>query len=279
MRDYKNVKVPKRYRTETTRSIKRSAVTRRVSSPAPSSDLWRSSLRFLLIILIAGGTYLGWVGYQWFAHTEIFQISGVDVRGVQRLSEDEVRQIGGIFAGHNIFLVNIDAAARQARRHPWVKDVQIHRQLPNRISMFITERVPAAVLDTGNAKHLLDGEGVVIERISRRTGEALPLVLAQGAQVSNGEQVSAKGVPEAMDVLAELSARKGWQLSEVTIRAESPESLSVLYAGHEFKMGKGGYAEKLRRLGEIVADMHERGRDFAYVDLRPERQAAVMVRR
>ena len=56
-----------------------------------------------------------------------------------------------------------------------------------------------------------------------------------------------------------------------------PETLSVVYASHEFKIGSGNYSEKLRRLAEVMADVKQRGLDIAYVDLRPERQAAAMV--
>ncbi|MGE5809197.1 MAG: hypothetical protein ACM32I_08730, partial [Nitrospirota bacterium] len=60
--------------------------------------------------------------------------------------------------------------------------------------------------------------------------------------------------------------------------ADSPEALSVEYADHEFKIGSGRYGEKLRRLAEVMADVKERGIEIAYVDLRPERQTAVMVK-
>ena len=63
----------------------------------------------------------------------------------------------------------------------------------------------------------------------------------------------------------------------MTVKADSPESLTVVYAEHEFKIGSGRYGEKLRRLAEVMADMKERGLEIAYVDLRPERQTAVMV--
>ena len=66
---------------------------------------------------------------------------------------------------------------------------------------------------------------------------------------------------------------------EVTVRADSPETLSVVYAGHEFRIGSGRYGEKLRRLAEVMADVKERGIEIAYVDLRPERQTAVMPRK
>jgi cell division protein FtsQ len=281
MRDYKNVKVPKQYRTRSNRTmVKRVTVNR--SSQAQSSGRPHAILRMLIALLIAGGGYFGWMGYQWLAHAEVFQISGVDVKGVKRLTEDEIRDIGGIFAGQNIFLVDIDAAARQARSHPWVKEVRIHRRLPNRISMIITERSPNAVLDAGGERYLIDDEGVAIERRAKRGDPPeLPLVTVRlrDCAVSLGEPVGAKGVPGAMALLSELAARRGWRLADVVIKADSPDSLSLVYAGHEFKMGNGNFGEKLRRLGEVMDDVKQRGQDFAYVDLRPERQAAVMMRK
>jgi hypothetical protein len=62
------------------------------------------------------------------------------------------------------------------------------------------------------------------------------------------------------------------------VKANSPETLSIVYAEHEFKIGSGNYREKLRRLAEVLEDVKQRSLDIAYVDLRPERQAAVMVK-
>ena len=89
--------------------------------------------------------------------------------------------------------------------------------------------------------------------------------------------MNSESMAEALTLLAEISARGGWRLSEVMVKANTPETLSVVYASHEFKIGSGNYAEKLRRLAEVMADVKQRGLDIAYVDLRPERQAAAMV--
>ena len=67
-------------------------------------------------------------------------------------------------------------------------------------------------------------------------------------------------------------------MPDVLIKADSVESLAVVYGGCEFKIGNGSYSEKLRRLVEVMADVKQRGLDIAYVDLRPERQAAVMLK-
>ena len=94
-----------------------------------------------------------------------------------------------------------------------------------------------------------------------------------------GDQVTSEGLAEAMLLLNEIDAQGGWQLPDVTIRANSLDALTIMYADHEFRIGRGRYTEKLRRLAEVLTDIKQRGMEIAYVDVRPERQVAVMVKK
>jgi cell division protein FtsQ len=278
VRDYKSVKVPRKYRKAAARTI----TTRvRVSRGSKRGTLKLGSIvaKSLIVALIFSGCYLGWMAYSWVVRADAFQIAGVDVTGVKHLSEGELKNIAGFFTGQNIFRVNLGEAVRRALVNPWVKEVRIYRRLPNRVSMVVSERTPAVVLDTGTGQYLVDGDAVVIERLANENASLwpLPTVAIKDYRPRPGDQVGADGMTEALTLIAELSARGGWKLSNITIKANSPEALSVIYADHEFKIGSGNYAEKLRRLTEIMEDVKQRGLNIAYVDLRPERQAAVMV--
>jgi cell division protein FtsQ len=210
----------------------------------------------------------------------MFQIAGVDVKGVKQVSEADLKEIAGVFTGQNIFRVDLETVVRRARANPWVKEARIYRRLPNRISMVVTERVPYALLDTGAGRYVMDSDGIVIDKIVNENASPwqLPVVAVRDYHVRTGEQVTSEGMPEALMLIAEIVERGGWRLPEVTIKAGSPESLSILYADHEFKIGTGKYEEKLKRLAEILSDGKQRGLEIAYVELRPERQAAVMVK-
>jgi cell division protein FtsQ len=282
MRDYKNVKVPRAYRSTTNRvTVKRIDVGRGAGrSRASATEMRNAALRFLVVAVIVAGGWLGWQAYQLVVHAEVFQIAGVDMKGVKQVSEAELKEIAGVFSGRNIFRVDLETAVRRARANPWVRDVRIYRRLPNRITMAFVERVPVAQLETGTGRYLMDSEGVIIERMAPEKALAwpLPVVAVNDSRVSPGERVNSEGMAEALTLLAEIAARGGWQLADITIKAGSPETLSVVYAEHEFKIGTGNYAEKLRRLAEIMADVKQRGLEIAYVDLRPERQAAAMVK-
>jgi len=281
MRDYKNITVPRSYRANAKRtSVKRVNVGRTPGRPdAGAHGLKSVALQVLVVIVILAGVWLGWQAYLLVTHAEMFQIAGVDVKGVKQLSESDLKEIAGMFNGQNIFQVDLEAAVRRARAHPWVRDVRIYRQLPNRVSMVFSERVPAAVLDTGSGRYLLDSDAVIIDRIAKETAQKwpFPVVAIKDLRARPGEQVATDGMREAQTLMAEIAARGGWQPAEVTIRAGSSESITLVYKGHEFRMGSGNYPEKLRRLAEIMDDVKQRKLDIAYVDLRPERQAAVMV--
>jgi cell division protein FtsQ len=281
MRDYKNVKVPKKYRTDFTRvgpvSVKRASAGRVVRTRVPKAGA--VMLKVFMAVMVFGVCFLGWKTYQWTERTGVFQITGVDVKGVRQMTEDDVKAIAGVFTGQHIFKADIQGAARRARANSWVKEVNIYRRLPNRISMVIEERVPAVILETPGGRYLVDGDGVVIERLGKGAPAAwpLPVVTMKRAPAHPGEQVAGEEMSEALTLVSELSSRGGWRMADITIKAESAASLTVVYAGHEIRIGSGNYGEKLRRLGEVMADVKRRGVQFAYVDLRPERQAAVMV--
>jgi cell division septal protein FtsQ len=281
MRDYKNVKVPRTYRTGSSRvTIKRVETGHGLRRPEKSAGTFRSALLKLLIIgVLSGGAWLGWQAYRTVTQAELFQISGVDVKGVRRLDEADIKNIVGVFTGRNIFRADLTAAVKTAKANPWVKTARIQRSLPNRISMVITEREPYAILDTGKGRFLMDDEAVIIERVSPEKAGAwrLPVIAVKDYRAGAGEQVTAEGMGEVLTVLSEIASRGGWQPDAVTIKADSAESLTIVFGDHEFKLGSGNYAEKLRRLAEVMADVKQRGLAIAYVDLRPERQVAVMV--
>jgi cell division protein FtsQ len=283
MRDYKHVKVPRSYRNPSNR-----VVVRRVDAgPAAGRSRQRTaSLKSLMLqglagVIIAGTAWLGWQVYQTVTHAQMFQVAGVDVKGVKQVGEAELKEIAGVFTGKNIFRVDLEAAVKRARTNTWVQDVRIYRRLPNRISMVVVERIPSAVLDNGTGRFLIDSDSTVICRVTPEQASLwqLPTVTMKDAPATPGMPVTGDGLAEALVLLGEIASRGGWQAHEVTVKAGSSESLSVQYAGHEFKIGTGNYSEKLRRLAEVMADVKERGLQIASVDLRPDRQVAVMVKK
>jgi len=283
MRDYKNVKVPRSYRGKSnwTRTKRVDVGRGAMRTGSRSTGIGGVIVKMAVVIMLVGAGFLGWQVYQVLVHADALVVSGVDIKGVKQLTEADLRDIVTAFKGQNIFRVDLEAAARRARANPWVREVRIHRSLPNRITMVFSERTPTMILDTGSARYLIDDDGVVLERLQKEnlTAWPLPVVAIKDYPARTGDQVTSEGLAEAVLLIQEIAERGGWQLANVTVRANSPDALTVLYADHEFRLGSGRYAEKLLRLAEVMADVKQRGLEISYVDVRPERQAAVMVKK
>jgi cell division septal protein FtsQ len=276
MRDYKHVKVPRSYRSPLTRTVTRRAA----GEPAGrkhAADSSRFAGPMLVLIIAAALGYGGWHGYLWLTRAGAFQIAGVDVKGVREVSDEEVRALAAVFKGQNIFRVDLDGATRRALTNPWVHDVRIERRLPNRINIEITERIPRAVLQAANGRFLIDRDAVVIAPAGSANSAGLPTIAVRDLRAAPRSSATGEVVASGLELLDQLQQRGGWDPAAVTVRADSVETVAILYAGHEFRIGSGNYDEKLRRLGEIVTDMNTRRLEYTYVELRPERQAAVMV--
>jgi len=283
MRDYKHVKVPRSYRTDSKRtSVKRVNVNRTPLKPQKTGGSFLTMLMSVMMaIVIAGSCYLAWQTYQTVMHADMFVVSGVDITGIKRLEHADLKSLAESFTGQNIFRVDMASAVRRAHANPWVKEARIYRKLPNRITITVEERTPTLLVDAGNNRYLADSDGYIIERMEKgRSGEwPFPVIAVRDHGIKPGEQVMTEAMREAMDVIGEIALRGGWRPSEIVIKASSPEALSIVYAGNEFKIGSGRHGEKLRRLSEVLADIKERGIEFTSIDLRPERQVAVMMKK
>lgn len=282
MRDYKNVSVPRSQRGDagnkrsSSNRIKRVRAPRQID-PEQRKRLLKYAAGIALMLLFGFGVWRGWIGVM---RADLFIVSRVDVRGMKYTNERYVQDIVAAFKDRNIFRADLGLAVRQAVANPWVRNARCYRRLPNRIELSLTERTPELILDTGQGRWLMDQDDVVIERLPADATLAwpLPVIAVKGYPARPGEQVRASGLGSARLLLDEITRRGGWQPIHLTIRADSPDAVSVVYAGHEIKLGSGRYDEKLRRLAEVTADINRRGLDFSSVDLRAERQAAVMLK-
>jgi hypothetical protein len=130
---------------------------------------WRL-LSFLLVVLLGIGVY--------FAFTDpMFQVGSAALTGNQFISAQEVNATLGL-NGSPIFLV-VPADAETALRlsYPEIAAVTVSVELPNRLSVVITERQPVVRWEQNGAYTWLDEEGVAL----RPRGEAAGLVVVKAS--------------------------------------------------------------------------------------------------
>jgi cell division protein FtsQ len=186
------------------------------------------------------------------------------VRGCKELTEKEILSLAGIRSSPNIFGVNLDAMARRIGANPWIRDVTIGRELPNRLVIVIRERTPVALLEKKKDLFLLDENGTPFKRMEPGEGNDLP-VLTGCVREDRIEEPLLKSALSLLKILArtqdfppigtvsEIHGNETFGLSLFTDR------------GLCLQVGFDGYEGKLKRLAPVMEDLDRKNLRSAFL--------------
>ena len=143
---------------------------------------------------------------------------GMDRRLVDEVVTDELRRAAETTGTSKAPqpLVNVSAIRDRLLQFGWVSDARVSRRLPDTLVIDIVERTPAALWQNQGQLALIDGEGVVLDRVPISKMPDLPLLIGPGANAHSQEldQLMA-GVPTLKPQLASATwvGRRRWDLN------------------------------------------------------------------
>lgn len=110
-------------------------------------------------------------------YTDIFVIKDIKVSGNDYVSQKDIIRLSQLEAGANIFKFNTNNIENQIERHPFIKDAQITRNLPNTIQLSIVEREVTGVIPYRDGNFIyLDEEGVVMDQSETLNTYNVPII-------------------------------------------------------------------------------------------------------
>lgn len=218
----------------------------------------------------------------------------ITVTGNRHLSREEVCKRAGIRPGANILAVNTAAARKRLLADPWIAEVQIRRDIPDKIHVTIREHRALAVVDLGR-KFLLDDEGSIFKEVAPPEADNLPVItglryadiVLQPAAAGAGRALEAANsrppgdlgpVSLFAEALAVLrlgvpadSVIPNRNLARIVVDGETGISLEARKGPPTVKLGFQDYAAKYGVLRRLLAYLAQRGpggwRDMEAVDL------------
>ncbi|MEL7622188.1 MAG: FtsQ-type POTRA domain-containing protein [Clostridiales bacterium] len=156
----------------------------------------------LIFIFLAG-----FGGYS-LANSSFFDLKEIKVAGNEVLSQDELIQLSGLRIGINLLKVSRQQVAESVQSHPYVKEVDVRRSLPNKIEIRIAERSPMALISGDQRYLILDGEGYCIAEVGLATAESwtLPSIRcsSEAMDLLPGEKTENDGVLAALALIEKL---------------------------------------------------------------------------
>lgn len=87
--------------------------------------------------------------YQFFVCSSYFELRKVEINGeLKHINRDNLIRLAKVPYGKNLFAVSLQQISKNVHRHPWIHHVQVRRQFPHTLSIYIKEHEKFAVLVT-----------------------------------------------------------------------------------------------------------------------------------
>lgn len=196
----------------------------------------------------------------------LFAIQQTVVRGCRELTEKDVLSLATIRSSQNILAVNTEAIAARVRANPWISQVHVGRELPNRLIIEIKEHNAVAIMRRDDGLYLLDSGCVPFKKLELGDDADFPIL----SGFYHDGRTNRKLLDEAMSLMSRLNGIKTaipfQTISE--IQGDDVTGLTILADnGLSIQFGLGNYENKLSRLMPIMNDLAQRGHNMAFMHI------------
>ena len=199
--------------------------------------------------------------------TSYFRLEDVDVIGVVRADRDDIGLAIGFAAGSPLLETDLAAIRDRVAAVDWVKDVEVSRDLPNKLIVRITEHAPVAVAVTDEGRRFVDPDGELaeidtdIDGLPAFAGMTAPDQYVEGARLLT-------------------LMRDGRLITDGHVRAVRFDEVMgytvITSEGIEIRLGQPPFDEKVARLTRVLDDAQKRG-TIRYIYMNIEDRVVVKV--
>lgn len=224
-----------------------------------------SVLLLLSVVAVMSATAIGI--FYGIVQAPYFGLRETVIRGCKEITEQEVLALAALRPSVSILAVNREKLARRVKQNPWVREVSVGLELPDRMVIQVHERLVRAIVKGKDGLYLMDTAGNLFKRVERQDDVDFPVVTGYENQAA----VEA-GFRKAVAFLNKLAEAKTHpNVHDIAgVHLDPVSGLSVVTtSGLCLKLGFDQYDEKLARLATVMADLERRtGRPrYAGVDL------------
>jgi cell division protein FtsQ len=197
-----------------------------------------------------------------------FRVKDTVVRGCEKVSKEEVIKLAGIDPSVNILSVSLGRMEGKIKANPWVKDVYVGREFPDRLVIEVVERDCALLLRSKGKLYIADHSGKIFKEAVDGDNVDLPILTG----FFNGGYLDQDLMDRALEFLGCVVSRNAFpgirDISEVY--GDDVYGFSLLTNNRMLiEFGLEDYKEKLKRLDKVMADLPLRysAGDYLGVDL------------
>jgi cell division protein FtsQ len=214
----------------------------------------------LLVMVILGISMTLLIGYLAALSTPIFKLEDVAFQGLKKVSQTELLQKGGLENGVNLLSLNLKEVKRNMESLPWVKSVYLHRELPNKLQVVVTEQQPIFLALVQQELYLLNKEGFLFKKVERPEGDSLPILTGLGKNDWTPAGQLRSPIFDELTILKKYlsQGRDPFypdKISEINYDPDCGFSMFTLERGIRITLGKEELPTRVKRLQKVWAEL------------------------
>lgn len=239
----------------------------------PASSRRATLIRLLAVACLCVTIPVGakWIHDKVFYRNDEFVLRALDIASDGSLSAANLAEIANVSTGRNLMELDLDEIRVRIEKLAVIKAVVVEREMPDRLSIRVEERVPIAWLSCpplglrpGDMERgfLVDGDGVLFRCLDLTDGvRDLPVIETfRMAEPVEGDRLAVDGGKGALELLASahrLSLFPGMEprtihlRSEWSIQCEFSGGMNATFAKNEVKRGLDDLLVILQRAAEL----------------------------
>lgn len=207
----------------------------------------------LAIICVAGIAFLG---------NKYLFIREINFYGNHHMTNSELLSLAGLSQKRPLFSFTTGDIYRKLKKSPWIKDALVRKDLSGNVTVYLTEAVAAAVLETDETPCLVDGDGLRLEEIKPESIYFLPVVKIDPTSHKEAYR-------DAVELARALNERKVTAHGgNIELTGTRPEDITMKVDGVPVKIGEGDLPRKLEKLDFVRDELGKRNMSVEYIDLR-----------
>ena len=215
----------------------------------------------VVIFLIAFTTFL--------FKASLFKIKSLNVEGNKIISTNEIVKLSKVSNTDNIFYINIKDVEKNIKRNPYISEVSIKRQLPNKLDIKIKEKPAAFYIVKDNKYCILNDELRILEKTDGLDKTNLLEIKGLEPKSTNIGDVASKNAKQ-LDFGKELYNVIRGNKSSIkfnSIDISNPYNI-VLYSG-DVKINIGSYEDLEKKVNKAIniLDNNDIKLTKGYIDL------------
>lgn len=161
---------------------------------------------FLILGILIGGTTFAMI-------SPIFNIKDIQVVNNQYLDSETIISLSELKPEENIFRFDGGKVIKKVKENPYIKNVKIHRKIPNTIQIEIEEREHSYSVDFLGKYAYIDKQGYILEiNEDNKQKPIIQGIITPEDQVLEGKRLNNEDLEKLEDVIKIMNATKEYEL-------------------------------------------------------------------